>query len=126
MITLFWISFFLIFYTFFGYGIVLYVLVKLKRVFFPVKRKQFDFDNLPSCTIVVAAFNEQDFIEAKIKNTLALKYPAAKLEFLFVTDGSSDLTPEIVSRYPQIKLMHSPERKGKIAAVHRAIQAGKF
>ncbi|WP_354332055.1 glycosyltransferase family 2 protein [Pedobacter sp. CG_S7] len=83
---------------------------------------EYNFDDLPNCTLVVAAFNEQDFIEAKIANTLALNYPASKLEFVFVTDGSSDLTPEIVSRYPKIKLLHSPDRKGKIAAVHRAIQ----
>jgi len=122
MTTLFWISLFLIFYTFFGYGIFLFVLVKIKRVFNPAKRRKYDFDDLPTCTLVVAAYNEQDFIEAKIANTLALHYPASKLEFMFVTDGSSDKTPDIVSRYPQIKLLHSPDRKGKIAAVHRAIQ----
>ncbi len=101
MTTIFWISLFLIFYTFFGYGILLFIMVKLKRVFFPGQRTQFAFDDLPSCTIVVAAFNEEDFIEAKIENTLALKYPASKLAFLFVTDGSSDGTPDIVTRYPQ-------------------------
>jgi len=122
MITVFWISLFLIFYTFFGYGLLLFVLVKLKRIFSPGKRKQYSFDDLPSCTLIVAAFNEQEFMEAKIANTLALRYPASKLEFIFVTDGSSDQTPEIVSRFPQIKLLHQPERKGKIAAVHRAIQ----
>ncbi|MEJ5961726.1 glycosyltransferase family 2 protein [Pedobacter immunditicola] len=122
MITFFWISLFLIFYTFFGYGLLLFVFVKLKRIFFPAKRKLYTFDDLPSCTLIVAAFNEQEFMEAKIANTLALQYPASKLEFIFVTDGSSDQTPDIVSRYPQIKLLHQPARKGKIAAVHRAIQ----
>lgn len=122
MIIAFWISIFLVFYTFFGYGMLLFFLVKLKRIFFPQKRKQYEFMELPSCTLVVAAFNEQDFIEEKIVNTLALNYPAGKLKFVFVTDGSTDLTAEIVSRYPQITLLHSPERKGKIAAVHRAIQ----
>lgn len=122
MITVFWISLFLIFYTFFGYGLLLCVFVKLKRIFSPGIRKQYRFDDLPSCTLIVAAFNEQEFMEAKIANTLALRYPASKLEFIFVTDGSSDRTPEIVSRFPQIKLLHQPDRKGKIAAVHRAIQ----
>jgi biofilm PGA synthesis N-glycosyltransferase PgaC len=122
MIIIFWISLFLIFYTFIGYGILLWLLVKLKRAFSPAKRKQYEFNDLPDCTLVVAAYNEQDFIEAKIANTLALNYPAAKLNLVFVTDGSSDLTPQIVARYPQIKLLHSYERKGKIAAVHRAIE----
>lgn len=122
MIIVFWVSLFLIFYTFFGYGILLFFLVKLKRVFYPEKKLQYEFDELPGCTLVVAAYNEQDFIEAKIANTLALNYPATKLSFLFITDGSIDLTPEIVSRYPQIKLMHTTAREGKIAAVHRAIK----
>jgi biofilm PGA synthesis N-glycosyltransferase PgaC len=110
-----------VFYTFFGYGILLYCLIRIKRMFNPVKRSLYDFDALPSCTLIVAAFNEEDFIKDKIENTLKLNYPAGKLEFIFVTDGSSDKTPELVSAYPQIKLLHSPERKGKISAVHRAM-----
>ncbi|WP_432712498.1 glycosyltransferase family 2 protein [Pedobacter sp.] len=122
MIIIFWISLFLIFYTFFGYGILLLILVKLKRIFYPAQRKQYAFEELPTCTLVVAAYNEEDFLTDKIANTLALRYPADRLSFVFVTDGSTDASPEIVSRYPQIKLLHSPARKGKIAAVHRAIE----
>lgn len=122
MTTAFWISVFLIFYTFFGYGILLYLLVRIKRLFSPSRRDLLDFDALPGCTLIVAAYNEKDLIEEKIANTLSLKYPEGKLELIFVTDGSADGTPEIVSRYPQIRLLHSPERKGKISAVHRAIE----
>ena len=120
MKSAFWVSLFLIFYTYLGYGIVLFFMIKIKRIF---KGKPVlpSYDNLPSLTIIVAAYNEQDFIEQKIKNTLSLEYPSDKIEYIFVTDGSSDSTPEIVSRYPQIKLLHSPERKGKIAAMHRTM-----
>lgn len=83
--------------------------------------KVFSDEELPTCTLIVAAFNEQDFIEEKINNTLALHYPAGKLQMIFVTDGSTDRTPEIVARYQQIHLMHSSGRKGKIAAVHRVM-----
>jgi len=121
MIIAFWIAIFLIFYTFFGYGILLYVLVRIKRIFNPTKRKQLAFDEMPTCTLIVAAYNERDLIEEKIANTLALKFPAGKLELIFVTDGSSDGTPDLVAKYPQIKLLHSDERRGKIAAVHRAV-----
>lgn len=122
MIIAFWICLFLVFYTFFGYGILLYLLIQIKRIFKPSKRPLYTFDRLPSCTLIVAAFNEEDFIIEKIKNTLELKYPTGKLEFIFVTDGSSDRTPELVAAYPKIKLLHSAERKGKITAVHRAMQ----
>ena len=95
-------------------------MIKVKRIF---KGKPIlpGYDNLPTLTIVVAAYNEQDFIEQKIKNTLALDYPADKIQYIFVTDGSSDDTPNIVNKYPQIKLLHSPERRGKIAAMHRTM-----
>jgi biofilm PGA synthesis N-glycosyltransferase PgaC len=121
MIITFWISLFLVFYTFFGYGILLYLLVRLKRLIAPSKRKLFEFNELPSCTLIVAAYNEEDFIRQKIANTLALNYPKGKLSFIFVTDGSSDNTPGIVAEYPSIKLLHSPARLGKISAVHRSI-----
>jgi biofilm PGA synthesis N-glycosyltransferase PgaC len=88
----------------------------------PVKKILYDFAELPSCTLIVAAFNEEDFIKDKIANTLELNYPAGKLKYIFVTDGSTDRTPEMVSAYPQIKLLHSPERKGKISAVQRAME----
>ena len=119
----FWIAIFIVFYTFLGYGILLYLLVRLRRL---VKGKKalppIDFDRLPSCTLVVAAYNEENFIQEKIADTLALNYPADRLKLLFVTDGSNDRTPEIISAYPEIRLMHRPQRLGKIAAVHRAVE----
>ncbi|MFY7899033.1 MAG: glycosyltransferase family 2 protein [Chitinophagaceae bacterium] len=121
MKTAFWISLFIIFYTYLGYGIVLFVLVLIKRIF-KGKFVAPSFDNLPSLTVVVAAYNEADFIEKKIQNTLQLQYPSDKIQYIFVTDGSSDETPSIVAKYPNIQLLHSAERKGKIAAMHRAVQ----
>jgi biofilm PGA synthesis N-glycosyltransferase PgaC len=123
MKLVFWISLFVVFYTFMGYGIFLYFLIRIKRV---VKGRRpvptVTDEELPNCTLVVAAYNEEPFIEKKIANCLLLKYPAGKLKFLFVTDGSSDKTAEIISRYPRIQLLHQPERAGKIAAVHRAME----
>ncbi len=122
MTAVFWISIFVVFYTFFGYGMLLYLLVKLRGVL-KGKRKIPDNGGLwPTVTLIVAAYNEEDFIVEKIKNTLELRYPEHKVSFIFVTDGSNDSTPEIVARYPQVKLMHTPQRSGKIAAVHRAMQ----
>ena len=123
MIITFWISVCIVYYTFMGYGMLLYLLIKIKRYFkgrpaiiSPIN------DLLPACTLIVAAYNEALFIEEKIINTLKLKYPAGKLKLLFITDGSTDGTPEIISNYPQIKLLHQDGRAGKIAAVHRAME----
>jgi len=122
MEVLLWISLFVVFYAFFGYGILLLIIIKIKRKFrglpvIPVV----DAANLPTCSLVIAAYNEEGFILEKIKNTLELEYPAGKLEFIFITDGSTDRTPELIAAYRQIKLMHSTDRRGKIAAVHRAM-----
>lgn len=124
MILFFWLSIFVIFYAFVGYGIVLFFLVKVRQLL--VGKRSISsgtFASLPTCTLIVAAYNEEDFITEKIKNTLALNYPEEKISFLFITDGSTDKTAEIISRYPAIKLMHSVNRLGKIAAVQRAVAA---
>lgn len=122
MITIFWISIAVVFYAFFGYGILLYFLVKLRTIIMGKRKIPDNGGNWPGVTLIVAAYNEQDFIVEKIKNTLELNYPADKLTLIFVTDGSQDATPGIIAQYPQIKLMHKPERAGKIAAVHRAMK----
>ena len=113
---------FIVFYTFAGYGIVLYVLVKLKNLV-KGKRAVPELNQyFPTLTLVVAAYNEESFIEEKIRNTLKLNYQSDKLRLLFITDGSSDKTPEIISQFSQIDLMHSPSRNGKIHAIHRAME----
>jgi biofilm PGA synthesis N-glycosyltransferase PgaC len=122
MIVTFWISLFIIFYAFIGYGLLLFVLIKIKRAI-SGKPVLPDAVNLPTCTLIVAAYNEEAFIEQKIQNTLELIYPDGKLKFIFVTDGSTDGTAAIVANYPQIKHLHSDARMGKMAAVHRAKDA---
>ncbi len=117
----FWISLFIVFYTYVGYGIVLFLLVKLLRVFKqkPIMNPNYE---LPTVTVIVAAYNEAYCIEDKIKNTLSLEYPVDKMKILFVTDGSTDETPSIIAQYPSIQLMHKDVRTGKIVAVHRAMK----
>lgn len=120
MIIAFWISIFLIVYTFVGYGFVLYVLVKVKNLF--VTPFSFKKDAvLPGVTVLIAAYNEEDIIEEKIRNTLALNYPKDKVQVIFITDGSTDRTAEKVGAYPEVTLLHSDAREGKMAAIKRAI-----
>src|SRR5262249_23462129 len=119
MIVLFWICIFLIVYTFAGYGVLLYLLVKIKQLF----KKPFVFteQELPTVSLLVAAYNEETIIAEKIANSLALDYPADKLQFIFITDGSSDNTAAIVKEYKAILLLHEDVRAGKMAAIKRAI-----
>jgi poly-beta-1,6-N-acetyl-D-glucosamine synthase len=120
---IFWFSLFVIFYSYIGYGILLYVLVKIKKIFTGSKPKNSGQELFePEISLIVSAYNEQDFIERKIKNTLELKYPANKLKIIFITDGSSDNTEQIIIRYKNILSLHEPERRGKLAAMNRAMQ----
>lgn len=119
LILLFFIA--LVVYVFVGYGVVLYILVKL----FPKRRGAvlgYSEQQLPSLTLIVAAYNEAACMEEKIQNCLELEYPAHLLHIFFVTDGSTDSSEQIVARYPRIRLFHEAQRKGKIAAVHRVMQ----
>lgn len=122
MEILFWLSLIVVFYTFLGYGIVLYFLVRIRRIFKGKRAVPGIDQEMPSLTLIIAAYNEESIIEEKIANTLQLSYPAGKLSVVFVTDGSTDRTPELVSAWPGIKLMHTPLRSGKILAMHRAMK----
>jgi cellulose synthase/poly-beta-1,6-N-acetylglucosamine synthase-like glycosyltransferase len=122
MTVLFWIAVGIVFYTFLGYGIVLFVLQKLKSIVSKQKKQPETPDEWPAITLIVAAYNEAYILEEKIANTLSLDYPADKFHCIFVTDGSTDNSSEIIQRHPRIQLMHEAERKGKIAAVDRAIE----
>lgn len=119
MKLIFWISAFIIFYHFIGYGLLITILSKLKRRREPLPL--LSDDDLPELTLLVAAYNEEQVIEAKIKNSLALNYPQEKLKICFVTDGSTDRTNQMVESFPEVSLFHQPQRQGKIAAVNRVM-----
>ena len=69
---IFWLALFIVFYTYLGYGIVLYVLVKLRELFVkPVKRSLPASDaDLPEVTLFITAFNEEDVVDEKMENSL--------------------------------------------------------
>ncbi|PUZ20299.1 Glycosyltransferase, catalytic subunit of cellulose synthase and poly-beta-1,6-N-acetylglucosamine synthase [Chitinophaga costaii] len=118
--ALYFISAFFLFYNYLGYGILLWILVKLRR------RPAVSFSVAPAyeppVTLIVAAYNEAAFIARKAENTLQLDYPSDKFDILFVTDGSTDGTPEILQQFTGIKVIHQDARRGKTAAINRAMQ----
>ncbi|MBS1948955.1 MAG: glycosyltransferase family 2 protein [Bacteroidetes bacterium] len=117
-----WVCIGIVFYSYVGYGIILWIIVKIKAVFRKPKSNIEGNNSFePEITLIVSAFNEEAIIESKIKNTFQLSYPDDKLKLIFITDGSNDSTPEIVKKYPGIQLLHLPERRGKVAAMNRAM-----
>lgn len=119
----FWSCIVLVFYTYIGYGIVLYLMVKVKGLF--VKQKDtplLDDDSLPEVTLLVAAYNEESVVKEKIENSLALDYPSKLLHLLWVTDGSTDQTNKLLEEYGRVEILYQPERQGKTAALNRAME----
>jgi biofilm PGA synthesis N-glycosyltransferase PgaC len=119
----FWFFLFVVIYSYFGYALLLFIYLKIIKRYHdggPEKPVLSFFE--PFVTLIVAAFNEEELIEKKIQNTLEIDYPQEKLAIIFITDGSSDNTASVVSRYSSIVLLHNPERKGKVAAMNRAMK----
>ena len=122
--TAFWICAVLVFYTYLGYGMLLWLLVRLKRIVRgKVERRTLPTDDaeLPEVTFMVCAYNEQDVVDMKMKDIHQLDYPKNKLHITWVTDGSSDNTNERLKAYPDVDIIFTPERKGKTAALNHGL-----
>jgi biofilm PGA synthesis N-glycosyltransferase PgaC len=116
--TLFWVSAFLAVYPYLVYPALLVV---LRRVMPRPPRKA---SIEPTVSLLVAAYNEEDVIAAKIENSLALDYPVERLETVVASDGSSDATNAIAARYAdgkRVRLVAFPANRGKLAALNDVI-----
>lgn len=125
----FWACLILVFYTYLGYGILLFIVLKLKQLFYKKKDKCVLPSNeslLPDVTLMICAFNEEDIIREKMENIRQLDYPKDKLCVMWVTDGSNDHSNDILAEYKdEITLVYSPERRGKAAAMQHGLQVNK-
>lgn len=118
----FWFLLFIIFYAYAGYGMLLFLLIRIKRLLGKGKKVLTYPETEPDVTLFIAAFNEKDFVADKMKNSRELDYPADKLHIVWVTDGSDDGTPDLLRGYEGVEVHHQPERSGKIAAMNRGIK----
>jgi len=102
-------------YGYIGYPILLGVLSAI------LGRPVFKAEITPTVSLVIAAYNEEKDIAAKIENALALDYPADRLEIIVASDGSTDRTCEIVQSYSgRVILYNSSQRLGKTSVQNRA------
>ena len=118
---LFWLCLFIVFYTYLGYGMLLWLLVSIKRLIYgkPKKQELPTDDELPEVTLMICAYNEQDIVESKMENTHQIDYP--KLKVVWVTDGSNDQTNDYLAKYHDVEVIYSPERRGKTAALNHGL-----
>jgi len=105
-------------YTFAGYPALIALLARIRP-----RPVQADPGHEPRVTVIVVAHNEQELIEHKLRDTLALDYPADRLDVVVVCDGSDDETVSRASRVAGVTVLHEPERRGKLDAMNRAFDA---
>jgi cellulose synthase/poly-beta-1,6-N-acetylglucosamine synthase-like glycosyltransferase len=114
--VLFWASAALIVYTHAGYPLVLAVLSRLRR-----PRPRPELEELPRVSLIVSAYDEEDVIEAKVRNALALDYPRDRLELIVASDGSADRTVELAEAAGADLVLDLPHG-GKVRTQDRAVE----
>lgn len=119
---IFWGLLFIIFYTYLGYAIVLWGLIKLQKLFGIKNELNYDDRFEPEVCLFVTAFNEKDYVKQKIENAFAIDYPKEKIQYVWVTDGSDDGTPDLLRKYNELEVYHLPERRGKMHAMNRGVK----
>ncbi|MFT6247897.1 MAG: cellulose synthase/poly-beta-1,6-N-acetylglucosamine synthase-like glycosyltransferase [Cognaticolwellia sp.] len=116
MLVIFWVSLSLLMYSYFVYPLLLKLLVKPKSITLQ------DITEYPSVDIIIAAYNEESCIKARIENALAQNYPGT-LNILVASDGSKDKTGEIITGFtdPRVNAHDFPENRGKISVLNDLI-----
>jgi biofilm PGA synthesis N-glycosyltransferase PgaC len=110
-----WISLSVLAYTYLVYPLLMAGLATLLR-----KKNDETPSQWPAFSLIIPAYNEKGVLHEKICNTLALDYPPDCMEILLVTDGSTDQA-NIMDWGHRVRVLHEPERRGKAAAIHRAL-----
>lgn len=119
---LFWLGFVGIAYAYFGYPALLAFWARIRSR--PVKR---DSSPTPSVSVVLPAYNEGDKLRSRLKNLAETEYPSVKLEFIVVSDGSSDETELIARNFqatdPRFRVIALAHRHGKAGALNAGVSA---
>jgi len=117
----FWLSLGLIVHTHLGYPLVLRLLVSARgerRGRLPVSSHH------PTVSLIVAAHDEEEVIERKLENAVALDYPRERLEIIVASDGCQDATVAIAERFARrderVRVLDLP-RRGKVLAQDAAV-----
>lgn len=118
----FWVLLVILFYTYIGYALMLFFILKIKKIIFGERNQKIDMLFEPDVCLFVTAFNEKDYVKQKVENSFSLDYPKEKIQYLWITDGSDDGTPDLLKKYDLLEVHHLPERRGKMHAMNRGVK----
>jgi cellulose synthase/poly-beta-1,6-N-acetylglucosamine synthase-like glycosyltransferase len=112
-----WFTVVVLLYTYLGYPFLVFVCGRLRS------NRIRQSDITPAISIIIAAYNEERHLGAKLENTASLDYPEDKLEVIIISDCSTDRTDEIARAFPWsgVSVVRQCERRGKTAAQNRGV-----
>lgn len=122
MIWFFWGAVAVIGYAYFGYAAWLWM--RRRWCLLPVRSGPYS----PSISIVMVVQNEAAVLERKLKNLLSLNYPTDRTEIVVLSDGSTDNTASIFSKFstcPRVRFILNPQPRGKAAGLNDAMDASE-
>lgn len=119
--ALFWSSIALLAYVYVGYPVLAIGIARL----WPRDTDKASGPAMFSVTAIITAYNEEQHIEQKIRNILALGYPKELIHVIVASDASSDDTDRIVLGFnaPNVRLLRIEGRLGKTACQNAAAAA---
>lgn len=132
----FWACLFLVVYTYALYPCLLFAVYALAQARTDLRyltgraerrRSALRTDELPAVTLIIPAYNEEAYLQGKIANVGELDYPREKLQVIFVSDGSTDGTNDLLRAIsnPTVETMLLPQRSGKGQALNRAVERAR-
>ena len=113
----FWIAVLLLGYLYAGYPLVVWLRARV------CPRWHRSEPIAPLVTVVVVAHNEAETIAERIRNLLALDYPADYLDIVIASDGSTDATVARARSQAdsRVAVRSFPSRRGKAAVLNDVI-----
>jgi cellulose synthase/poly-beta-1,6-N-acetylglucosamine synthase-like glycosyltransferase len=130
----FWLCAAAIIYSYVGYPLLLFAFSSCAQAGRDLRflmnrhdRRCASLTDWPRVAILIAAFNEEEVIESKLRNTEQLTYPKDRLEVLLGLDAPTDATAERVRLVPMaaLRLFDFPTRRGKLAVLRDLSQQTK-
>jgi cellulose synthase/poly-beta-1,6-N-acetylglucosamine synthase-like glycosyltransferase len=118
--SIFWVCVFAVAYSYAIYPVLIYIISRYfgRRLTPPFIEEA----NLPTVSLLIAAHNEQEVIERRVANALALDYPRDLLQIVIASDGSDDGTVDIARRFSSVCVLDYPIRRGKAATLNSAME----
>ena len=119
--VVFWSGALALLYAYIGYPLLVWVVSRVR----PRAVRRADFE--PEVSVIITAYNEERDLAEKLENTLALDYPANRLEIIIASDCSSDRTDDIARSFAArgVRLHRQAERQGKTAAQNAAVELAR-